>query len=71
MPSSVVSNLAGAARVLAEAAGGLRGKLWELKEEAAKKVLSHVVRERLGHEPDYRKNSVYCLRTARAYSPIT
>lgn len=58
-----VSNLVSAACTLAKTIGGIRGKLWELKEETARGVLRELLDERFGHEENYQGNEIHFVHT--------
>ncbi|ARP84005.1 hypothetical protein CAL12_26445 [Bordetella genomosp. 8] len=60
-----VSNLVSAARKLALAAGGVRGTLWEIKEQAARDTLLGAVQEYFGRRPGYHPgNEIHYVTTA-------
>ncbi len=58
-----VSNLVSAACMLAKSAGGIRGKLWELKEETAVHVLRQLTAQRYGDANNYRGNEIHYVNT--------
>ncbi|OZI20845.1 hypothetical protein CAL26_25600 [Bordetella genomosp. 9] len=60
-----VSNLVSAARKLALAAGGVRGTLWEIKEQAARDTLLGAVQEYFARQPGYHPgNEIHYVTTA-------
>ncbi|CAM3376640.1 Ankyrin repeat domain-containing protein [Bordetella sputigena] len=60
-----VSNLVSAARKLALAIGGIRGKLWSIKEETARNTLLAVVHESFAWKPTYHAgNEIHYVTTA-------
>lgn len=60
-----VSNLVSAARKLALAVGGIRGTLWNIKEETARDTLLAVTQESFACRPDYHPgNEIHYVTTA-------
>lgn len=59
-----VSHLVGAARKLAKTAGGLRGALWAIKEEAARNALRETAQEHFSDEENYTGNEIHYVTTA-------